>query len=105
MARAQIHIASKKLAEFCRRWKIVELALFGSALRSDFKPDSDVDLLVTFEADAGWSLMDHVCIQDELTDLLGRKVDLVSRRGIERSHNYIRRKAILDSAEVIYAAS
>ena len=93
------------LAEFCRRWKIAELALFGSALRSDFKPDSDVDLLVTFEAGAGWSLMDHVCIQDELADLLGRKADLVSRGGIERSRNYIRRKAILDSAEVIYAVS
>ncbi len=105
MARAQIQIPSERLPEFCRRWKIVELALFGSALRSDFKPDSDVDVLVTFEAGAAWSLMDHVRIQDELADLLGRKVDLVSRRGIERSRNYIRRKAILDSAEVIYAAS
>ena len=105
MARAQIHISSQRLAKFCRHWKIAELALFGSALRSDFKPDSDVDLLVTFEAGAGWSLMDHVRIQDELADLLGRKVDLVSRKGIERSRNYIRRKAILDAAEVIYAAA
>ncbi len=105
MARAQIHINSERLAEFCRRWKIAELALFGSALRSDFKSDSDVDMLVTFEAGAAWSLMDHVCIQDELGDLLGRKVDLVSRKGVERSQNYIRRKAILDSAEVIYAAA
>ena len=105
MARAQIHIPSESLAEFCRRWKVAELALFGSALRSDLKPDSDVDILVAFEARAAWSLMDHVRIQDELAELLGRKVDLVSRKGIERSHNYIRRKAILDAAEVIYAAA
>ncbi len=105
MARPKFEFPSEGLTEFCRRWKIAELALFGSALRSDFAPDSDVDMLVTFEAGAGWSLMDHVRIQDELSGLLGRKVDLVSRKGIERSRNYIRRKAILDSAEVIYGAA
>ncbi len=100
-----LDIPSKKLTEFCHRWKIAELALFGSALRSDFRPDSDVDMLVTFDAGAGWSLMDHVRMQDELSDLLGRRVDLVSRKGIERSRNYIRRKEILDSAEVVYGAA
>ena len=99
----------KKLPEevlfrFCQRWKIRELALFGSVLRDDFRPDSDVDVLVTFDTDADWSLLDHVRIQKDLEALLGREVDLVSRRGIERSANWIRRQAILDTAETIYAA-
>ena len=98
-------IPREALAEFAQRWKIAELALFGSALRGDLRPESDVDLLVTFEPGAGWSLLDQVRMQDELSALIGRKVDLVSRRGIERSRNHIRRKAILDSAEVIYAAA
>ncbi len=84
---------------------IAELAVFGSVLGPDFKSDSDVDMLVTFAADARWSLLDHVRMQDALSDLLGRKVDLVSRKGIERSRNYIRRRAILETSEVIYAAA
>lgn len=105
MRRAQIQIPSERLSDFCRRWKIAELALFGSALRTDFRPESDLDMLVTFEAGAGWSLLDHVRMQDELAHLFGRNVDLVSRKGIERSRNYIRRKAILESTEVIYGAA
>ncbi len=92
------------LSRFCQRWKIRELALFGSVLREDFRPDSDVDVLVTFDMDADWSLLDHVQIQKDLEALLGREVDLVSRRGIERSANWIRRQAILDTAKTIYAA-
>lgn len=92
------------LSRFCQRWKIQELALFGSVLRDDFRPDSDVDVLVTFNTEADWSLLDHVRIQKDLEALLGREVDLVSRRGIERSANWIRRQAILDTAETIYAA-
>ena len=98
-------IPKEKIADFCRRWKIIEFALFGSVLRGDFRPDSDIDVLVTFASDAGWSLFDHVEMQDELKSLFGRNVDLVSRRGIERSRNPIRRKEILESAEVIYAAA
>lgn len=97
-------IPREEIAEFCRRWRIRELALFGSVLREDFRPDSDVDMLVTFEPDAAWSLLDHVQMQEELSVMLGRSVDLVSRRGIERSRNHLRRKAILDSAEVIHVA-
>lgn len=89
---------------FCTRWKITELALFGSVIRDDFNPDSDIDILVTFAPDSRWSLIDHVRMQEELSELLGRKVDLVSKRGIEHSANYLRREAILNSAEVIYAA-
>lgn len=92
------------LAAFARRWKVAELAVFGSALRDDFGPESDVDLLVTFEPDAAWSLFDHVAMQDELAELLGRPVDLIGRRAIERSPNPLRRRAILDSARAIYGS-
>ena len=101
---SRIPISHEQLAEFCRRWKVAELALFDSALRSDFTPASDVDLLVTFEPEADWSLLDHVAMEDELSAMLGRKVDLVSRRAIERSSNWIRRKAILETAEPLYVA-
>jgi predicted nucleotidyltransferase len=70
----------------------------------DFRADSDVDVLVTFAPDAKWSLFDHVDMEDELSGLLGRPVDVVSRRGIERSSNASRRRAILESARVVYSA-
>ncbi|MBW8876602.1 MAG: nucleotidyltransferase domain-containing protein [Acidobacteria bacterium] len=104
MPRIQIEtiLPRETLARFCERWKIRELALFGSVLRDDFGPDSDVDVLVTFKPDADWSLLDHVRMQKDLESSLGRAVDLVSRRAIERSVNWIRRQAILDSAETLY---
>ncbi len=93
-----------RLQDFCRRWKVKSLALFGSALREDFRPESDIDFLVQFEDDAGWSLFDHARMEQELEDLVGRDVDLVSRRAVEASHNPLRKRAILESAETIYAA-
>lgn len=102
--RTEIPIPTERLDEFCRRWKIAELRVFGSALREDFRPDSDLDLLVTFGPDADWSLLDHVAMEEELTGIVGRKVDLVSQRAIERSSNWIRRKAILESAEPYFAS-
>lgn len=101
---ARIPIDREKIAEFCRRWKITEFALFGSVLRDDFRPDSDVDVLVTFAPDTRYSLFDLVRIQDELKQILGREVDLVERKAIERSENYIRRKHILRSVEPVYVA-
>lgn len=98
-----IEIPDEALAEFCRRWKITELALFGSALRKDFCSDSDLDFLVTFAPDAEWSLFDHFHMENELVKLLGREVDLVSRQALEESPNWIRRRAILESAETLYA--
>ena len=98
-----MYIPKEKVAAFCHRWKIVEFALFGSVLRENFRADSDVDVLVAFSDEAEWTLLDYVDMQDELKNIFGREVDLVSRRGIERSRNYIRRKAILNSAEVVYA--
>ncbi len=100
---ANIHLPKKKIDEFCRKWQITELALFGSAIRDDFRPDSDVDVLVTFAPDVKWTLLDHVEMEEELEAILGRDVDLVSRHGIERSQNHIRRSEILNSARMIYA--
>ena len=99
----KIAIPKEKLREFCQRWRIVELALFGSVLREDFGPDSDVDVLVRFASNAGHGLFDLVVMQDELSEIVGRPVDLVTRPAIEASRNPLRRKLILDSAEVIYA--
>jgi predicted nucleotidyltransferase len=99
-----IEIPEEQIAAFCRRWHISELALFGSVLRDDFGPDSDLDVLVTFVPGAEWSLLDHVRMEQELADLLGREIDLLSKRAVERSHNWIRRREILNTAEVIYAS-
>lgn len=102
--RIKIPIDRNKIADFCRKWKIAEFALFGSVLRNDFRPDSDVDVLVAFKPDAEWSLLDHIIMEEELSAILNRKVDLVSRRAIECSENWIRRKAILETAEPFYVA-
>lgn len=102
--RNNLRVSQRKIAAFCRRWKITELAFFGSVLRPDFRPDSDVDVLVSFAPDAEWSLFDHVHMEDDLQAILGRDVDIVTRRSIERSSNWIRRQAILASAEPVYVA-
>lgn len=96
-----IHMPPDALSGWCRRWKVRELAVFGSLLRPDFNATSDIDLLVTFEPDAAWSLLDHERMEQELTDAIGRKVDLVSRAGLERSANWIRRRAILETARLL----
>ena len=102
--KTRISLPSEQITDYCRRWQITELSLFGSVLRDDFRPDSDVDVLVRFHEDARHTLFDMVRMQEELKQILGREVDLVSRRGIERSRNYLRKKEILESAEVVYAA-
>ena len=104
MAADKIHISRAELSSFCRKHRIRRLAFFGSVLRDDFGPESDVDVLVSFTPDARWTLFDMVGMQEELEEIFGRKVDLVTRRGIESSRNYIRRQAILSSAEVIHVA-
>lgn len=104
LTKVRVTIPRKKLAEFCNRWKVTELALFGSVLRNDFRPDSDIDLLVSFSPRAKISLFDLVRMQNELKEIFGRDVDLVERRAIENSENYIRRKSILSNTKVIYAA-
>ncbi|MDW8325850.1 MAG: nucleotidyltransferase family protein [Anaerolineales bacterium] len=103
LTQTDLPISTAVLREFCQRWRVKELALFGSILRDDFGPDSDVDLLVTFAPEADWGLLDHVRMEQELEALLGRRVDLLSRRAVERSTNPIRRRQILESARAIYA--
>ena len=91
-----------EIAKFCRRWQIRELALFGSALRDDFRPDSDLDIVVAFADEADWGLFDHVQMQQELQALLQRSVDLVSKRALERSENWLLRQEILDTAQMLF---
>ncbi len=104
MKTGNIRIPNDALVEFCRKWKVTELALFGSVLREDFQPDSDVDLLITFAPETHWSIIDHFGMENELVDLLGREVDLVTRQAVQENPNWIRRKEILDTARIIYAA-
>jgi predicted nucleotidyltransferase len=92
-----------EMVRFCRRWKIRELALFGSALREDFKPESDLDVLVTFEPGAEWSLLDHVKMQQELQPLFQRSVDLINKQALERSANWLLRREILQTAQLIFS--
>jgi len=99
-----INIPDNKLRSICRKYSIKELSLFGSALRSDFNPDSDIDFLIEFNKNAGISLFDLVDLKEELELLLKREVDILSKKSIEKSRNYIRKKAILENYQVIYAA-
>ncbi len=87
-----------------KRWQITEFALFGSVLRDDFRPDSDIDVLVTFSPTAQRGLTETLQMRDELQTLFGRKVDFIVKAAIERSENWLRRQNILESAQVIYAA-
>ncbi len=102
MVAPRIDIPEAKIADFCRRWKIVELSLFGSVLREDFGTESDVDVLVTFERGAGWSYWDWPAMQDELSALFGgRRVDLIENEAVQ---NPFRRRRILGARQVLYAA-
>lgn len=98
----KISVPQEGLAEFCRRRKVAELSLFGSALREDFRQDSDVDLLVSFAPGVSWEFDDFLTMKEELETLFGRAVDLVERRLVETSENYIRRKHILSHMVPIY---
>jgi len=95
-----IDIPLEELAELCRRYHVRELALFGSVLRDDFREQSDIDVLVEFDADAPVGFIEHFGLQEELSRLLGRDVDLISKRGLKPAI----RRSVLDSALVLYAA-
>jgi len=97
----RIEISKDRITEFCRRWQVKELSIFGSALGDDFRPDSDVDVLVVFQDDAKWDLFDHMNAEEELKQIFGREVDLVEKKAIR---NPFRRYYILSNYEVIYAA-
>lgn len=95
-----LDVTQDALERFCQKWRVRELALFGSVLREDFSPESDVDVLVSFEPEAPWSLWDLVDMQAELESLFGRPVDLVEKEGLR---NPWRRQEILRTREVVYA--
>ncbi|HXR96601.1 MAG TPA: nucleotidyltransferase family protein [Terriglobales bacterium] len=95
-----LEIDSNKLAELCRRYKVRELSLFGSAVRGEMRPDSDVDLLVEFQPDANVGLLEHAGLMLDLELLLNRKVDLVSKRGLKPRI----RSSVMADARPIYAA-
>jgi uncharacterized protein len=99
----RLRVDQAQLDAFCRRWRITKLELFGSTL-GDPSGARDVDLLVTFAPDARWGLFEHEHVQRELAELLGRKVDLVSRRAIESSGKALRRSSILGSAAPVYVS-
>ena len=97
-------VKSSIIADFCRRWKIQRLAVFGSAAGGVLRPDSDIDLLVTFALDADWTMFDHYRMENELVELFARDVDLVNIRALEENPNRNYQRQILNSAKVVYAA-
>jgi len=101
MGQVKIPVPEERIRDFCGKWKIAELAVFGSVLREDFRPDSDVDVLVTFAKDAQWTLYDWVDIIAELREIFGRDVDLLSSQSLR---NPFRRHEILKGRETLYAA-
>lgn len=103
VAKTQISIDYEKIAEFCQRWQITEFALFGSVLRDDFRPDSDIDVMVQFHPHARPTFCTLDEMEVELKTIFHRDVDLITRQGIETSRNYLRRQEIFSSALVIYA--
>jgi uncharacterized protein len=98
-----IDLSLETIKVFCQKWKITEFSLFGSVLRSDFRPDSDLDVLVSFMPHAPWTLIDLITMQDELQQIVHRDVDLIEKRVIEKSDNSIRRNEILTTAQVLYS--
>jgi predicted nucleotidyltransferase len=98
----RLGITLTEFTEFCQRRHITELALFGSILREDFHPDSDIDILVTFTPEAKTSLLDLVDMQYELEDLFHREVDLLTKKSVIDSPNWMRRQEILNTAKIMY---
>jgi predicted nucleotidyltransferase len=97
-------VPTEHVDAFCRRWKIVELSLFGSVLRQDFSPSSDVDVLVTFASGADWRFTHLLQMKEDLEALFGRRVGIIQKPVLEQSRNYIRRRNILESARPFYVA-
>lgn len=104
MTQPRIDLPMDQIEDFCRRWHITEFALFGSVLRDDFRPDSDVDVLVTFAPGTHWPWGGFGAMTAELERILGRVVDIVTRPAVEQSDNYILRRRILSELEPVYVA-
>ena len=100
MRRNKFRLPRKKIAEFCKRWSITEFSVFGSVLREDFRPDSDIDVLITIDPGAHIGLFEMAQMQIELENMFKRSVDMVEKEGLR---NPYRRREILRTAQVIYA--
>jgi hypothetical protein len=98
-----ISIPIEAIQQFCQRWKVVECALFGSVLRDDFRPNSDIDVLLTYRPQSRLTLNDLIMMGDELEDLFEHPVDLLDRETLANSPNALRRRIIFETAQVIYA--
>ena len=98
---ARIDIPKEEITAFCQRNHIRRMALFGSVLRDDFTPESDVDVLVEFEPDQTPGL-EFITMQDELSEILGQQVDMYTFKGVESNRNWLLREEILNSAEIQY---
>jgi predicted nucleotidyltransferase len=103
MMMTAIKLPMEKIAEFCHKWQVTEFALFGSVLRQDFRPDSDIDVMVTFHPDAHPTFSSLEQMEAELKTIFHRDIDLITREGVETSLNYLRRQEIMSSTQVIYA--
>jgi len=101
LSKLPLAIDYERLADLCRRWRVTQLSLFGSVLRPDFRPDSDIDVLLTFSPEARWTLLDITRLQDELQQVLGRSVDVVEEKSLK---NPFRRREILRTRQLLYAA-
>jgi len=97
----KIFISDKEIEEFSKKWDIQELSLFGSILREDFSPESDIDILISFNPKSNIDLFDLVIIQNELQNLFDRKIDVIEKEAIK---NPFRKDEILNNYRVIYAA-
>lgn len=95
-----VQVSDESLAELCRRYRVRELSLFGSMARGDNRPDSDIDILVEFQPNSGIGLMEYAGLMFDLSDLMGRKVDLVSKKGLKP----LIRDEVLQEARLLYAA-
>jgi len=104
MTAMDLGVSGEELERFCGRWKIARLAVFGSAAEGRLRADSDIDLLVTFQPDAEWTMLDHYAMEEELSQMFGREVDLVSAQAVAENPNPMCRRQILDSARQLYAA-
>ncbi|HSZ56637.1 MAG TPA: nucleotidyltransferase domain-containing protein [Tepidisphaeraceae bacterium] len=101
MAAAKINVDREKIVEFARKWHLREFSLFGSVLRDDFQPDSDVDVLISFMPGHAMTLESFIEMRDELRGIFGREVDLVEKQLVR---NPFRRHEILTTRQVLYAA-
>lgn len=101
---SRLNVPEGTLAAYCRKWRIRRLEVFGLILGDEFGPESDVDILATFDPEARLSLLDLVRAENELSAIVDRPVDLAERDSIETSRNWIRRRSILESARSIYEA-